>query len=239
MSANLLGPDHTRLRGGRLDAHAFVPNGHGLRLFSRRARRIARLLAALGPADLGNLNSLRLGAGVAGTGSAARLALLATGLCAAALLPRLLAALRATAALLRWLALRTLRLARGASTLRQTGWRIALLAATTLLVGVLRAADFSTPRVFIPGQFKIPDHAVFGFFFGGLRRAVEQSRVRQLSSCAARARGTRSLSRGQRRLARFNARPRIVRGGSDPRRANQKRDCAGATANGGKKHDWD
>ena len=153
MSSNLLGPDHPCLRRRCLNAHAFVPDGHGLRLFPRRARRIARLLGALGPADLGNLNALRLGTGVAGPGISTRLVLLAAGLSAAALLPaalrRLFTSLSSTAALLRWLALRTLLLARRASTLRQSGGRIALLAATTLLVGILRTADFSAFRIFV------------------------------------------------------------------------------------------
>lgn len=92
LPGDLLGPDHTGLLPGRVDAHGFVADGHGLRLLAGRAARIAALLlAVLRPANLGNLNPLGLRPRITRTGISAGLILLRTLLLGTAtLLPAVL-----------------------------------------------------------------------------------------------------------------------------------------------------
>ena len=170
---------------GVIDPHGLVADGHLLGFFSRGTRRAALLARGLAT-QFGNLDTLRLRAGIARTRNriAARVGVLRAALLAA----RLLATGLRTALGTTLLALLTRLLTGSTTARRQAHRRITLLAATTAgrrRILILRAAYFAATGVFITGQFEIPDHAGLGFFVGCMRRAVQQRRIRKNAACGA------------------------------------------------------
>ena len=196
----LLGADHTGLRrAGVVDPHRLVTDGDLLRFLTRTARRAALLAGSL-TAQFGDLDALRLRAGCTRSvdGVAARVGVLRATLLTTRLLAtglrRLRPALGSTL-----LPLLTLLLTGGTAAGRQARGCVALLATAATgrwRILILRTADFAAARVFVTGQFEIPNHAALGFFVGCVRRTIQQRRVRK--NAARRAGLGRRRTRGSR-----------------------------------------
>ncbi len=177
----LLSTHHARVASRLIDPHRLVPDPNRLR-FSAGCTSPS-LLGRRSATEFSHLNSLRLRTRITRAGSPT---LRPPGRRS----PRLL---RASLLWVGAFLLRGLRSAAPAA--RRLARRSAALPTRIGRILVLRTADLAILGVLVSGQFEITNHPVLGFFFYGLGRTIEQSRVRERSLGGAAARRGRTLRR--------------------------------------------
>jgi hypothetical protein len=224
--------NHSRRVCSRLNAHRLVTNGNRRGFSSLTGLPGTTLLTGRTSAELGNLHPLRLGTGfstaahriatrvgvlrtaaslptssglpASGLNLSASLLCLPASLCTSLLLPTSL--LRLSAALRPSLLLGFLPTAT-APALRKTRLLVVSLATRRPRILILLTSDLPLLRILVTRHFKIPNHPIFRFLFGGLRAAIQQCRVGQRTLGRATARRSRTLcARASRRLGRRRAR---------------------------------
>ncbi len=225
--------NHSRRVCSRLNAHRLVTNGNRRGFSSLTGLPGTTLLTGRTSAELGNLHPLRLGTGFSAAAHriatrvgvlrtaaslptssglpASGLNLFASLLCLPAslctsllLLPTSL--LRLSSALRPSLLLGFLPTATAPS-LRKTRLLVVSLATRRPRILILLTSDLPLLRILVTRHFKIPNHPIFRFLFGGLGSAIQQCRVGQRTLGRATARRRRTLcARSSRRLGGRRAR---------------------------------